>query len=59
MDDMDDRGHSVLTPEGQLQSNRAFARGLMGRYGAARVRRTVGVAALIGAIGCLALAVLG
>jgi hypothetical protein len=59
MDDIDSRGHSVLTPEGEIQSYRAFARGLGGRYGAARVRRVVGLGALLAAIGLVVLAIFG
>lgn len=56
MDDIDGRGHSVLTPEGQPQSNRAFARRLGSRYGADRLRRVVGVGAILGAVAFVALA---
>jgi hypothetical protein len=52
VDDIDSRGHSVLTPEGQLQSNRAFVRGLGSRYGMARLRRAVGWCALAGVAAC-------
>lgn len=58
MDDIDDRGHSVLTPEGQLQSNRAFLRGLGSRYGDSRVRRIVGWCALAGVAVCIVAAAL-
>ena len=53
VEDIDSRGHSVLTPEGQLQSSRAFVRGLGGRYGQARVRRVVGWCALAGVAACV------
>jgi hypothetical protein len=59
MDDIDSRGHSVLTPEGQIQSNRAFVRGLGSRYGAGRVRRLVGGCALLGAVAFVVLALVG
>lgn len=58
MDDIDDRGHSVLTPEGQIQSNRAFARGLGSKYGVERVRTRIGALALVGAVGLLVMAIL-
>ncbi|MCB0966718.1 MAG: hypothetical protein KDB37_07770 [Ilumatobacter sp.] len=48
----------MLTPEGQLQSNRAFVRGLGSRYGDSRVRRIVGWCALAGVAVCIVAAVL-
>ena len=57
MDDIDSRGHSVLTPEGQIQSNRAFVRGLGSRFGPESVRRAVGWCALAGVAICVAAAI--
>lgn len=57
MDDFDSRSHSVLTPEGELQSGRAFVRGLGSRYGDSRVSRIVGWFALAGALLCVVAAV--
>lgn len=58
MDDIDSRGHSVLTPEGELQSARGFVRGLGSRYGDSRVSRVVGGLALVGAALCVVAALL-
>lgn len=57
MDDIDSRSHSVLTPEGELQSGRSFVRGLGSRYGDSRVSRIVGWCALAGALLCVVAAV--
>ena len=51
-DAVDRATEPVLTPEGQLQSNRAFVRGLGSHHGMARIRRAVGWCALAGVAAC-------